>query len=57
LVLELDGSFTPVQSLHSRAGGRRHGVTTVLEIDGTLWATSKGGDEVLRIAIDQARVG
>lgn len=49
LVVELNADFTPVQSLHSRAGGRRHGVTSVLDLDGTLWATSKGGDEVLRV--------
>ena len=48
-VIELNSGFIPVQSLHSRAGGRRHGITSVLEIDGTLWATSKGGNEVLRI--------
>ncbi|WP_374384199.1 hypothetical protein [Dongia sp.] len=51
LVVELDRSFTPIQSFHSRAGGRRHGVTSVVELDGTLWATSKGGDEVLKIAL------
>lgn len=50
LVVEFSADFTPIQSLHSRAGGRRHGVTSVLEYDGQLWLTSKGGDEVLRIA-------
>lgn len=51
LLVELDRSFTPIQSLHSRAGGRRHGITSVVEVGGTLWATSKGGDEVLQIAL------
>jgi hypothetical protein len=55
LVVELNAQFIPVQSLHSRAGGRRHGVTSVLDIDGTLWATSKGGNEVLRITAKTGR--
>lgn len=49
LVVELNAQFTPIRSLHSRAGGRRHGITSILDVDGTLWATSKGGDEVLRV--------
>ncbi|MDY0873822.1 SMP-30/gluconolactonase/LRE family protein [Dongia rigui] len=53
LVVELDADFTPVQSLHSRAGGRRHGMTSVVEVGGVLWATSKGGDEVLKIDLAQ----
>ncbi len=47
LVVELDARFEAVQSLHSRAGGRRHGVTSVLEHEGKLWIASKGGNEVL----------
>ncbi|MFT4151111.1 MAG: hypothetical protein QM656_13015 [Paracoccaceae bacterium] len=49
LVVELSPDFVPVQSLHSRAGGRRHGVTSVLEREGVLWVAAKGGDEVLRL--------
>lgn len=53
MVVEFGPDFVPVQSLHSRAGGRRHGVTSVVEADGILWVASKGGDEVLRL--DAAR--
>ena len=49
LIIELNEQFTPMRSLHSRAGGRRHGITSVLDLNGELWATSKGGNEVLRI--------
>jgi hypothetical protein len=49
MAVELSDGFTPIQSLHSRAGGKRHGITSVLECDGELWLTSKGGDEVIRI--------
>lgn len=55
LVVELDSDFTPVQSLHSRAGGRRHGITSVIEADGVLWATSKGGNEVLKLELSHGR--
>jgi hypothetical protein len=53
MIIELDADFTPIQSLHSRAGGRRHGITSVVETGGVLWATSKGGDEVLKIDLAQ----
>jgi hypothetical protein len=56
LVIELDGNFVPLQSLHSRAGGRRHGITSALEFDGQLWLTAKGGDEVVRIELASAEV-
>jgi hypothetical protein len=55
LVIELNDSFEATRSLHSRAAGRRHGVTTAVEMAGELWVTSKGGDEVL--TIDLARRG
>ena len=47
LVVKLSAEFSPQQSLHSRAGGKRHGITAVLEHDACLWAASTGGDEVL----------
>jgi hypothetical protein len=49
LVLRLDAASQPVASLHSRAGGDRHGITSVLEIGGRLLATSKGGNLILSI--------
>lgn len=49
LVIELDRDFVPLQSLHSRAGGRRHGITSAAEIGGQLWLTAKGGDEIVMI--------
>lgn len=57
LVIELDGNFEAVRSMHSRAGGRRHGVTSAVERDGVLWVTSKGGDQVvaLDLGADEAK--
>jgi hypothetical protein len=47
LVVEVNENFVPIRSLHSRAGGRRHGITSAVESGGRLWLTSKGGDEVV----------
>lgn len=55
LVVELSPDFVPLQSLHSRAGGRRHGVTSVLEVAGTLWVAARGGNEVLRLDAGRGR--
>jgi len=51
LVVEFDASFEAIRSLHSRAAGRRHGITTAIEAKDELWMTSKGGDEVLKISL------
>ncbi|NVK34871.1 MAG: strictosidine synthase [Rhodobacteraceae bacterium] len=49
LVVALDENFIPVDSLHSRAGGRRHGITSAVEANGDLWLTGRGSGEVLRL--------
>lgn len=50
LVVRLDAVFAPVASLHSRANGRRHGVTSAIEVDGQLYAAAKGGGAVVTLA-------
>lgn len=42
LVARLDAAYRPVASLHSRANGRRHGVTSCLVFDGRLFFCAKG---------------
>jgi Strictosidine synthase len=54
LVARLDRAMQPVASFHSRANGRHHGVTSLLERGGQLIATAKGGDAVLGIALGRA---
>ncbi len=49
LVIILDRNFVPMASAHSRANGRRHGITTALEWRGDLIAVSKGNNELLKI--------
>ena len=55
LVVRLDAKFKPVSSIHSRANGRRHGVTSCIEIDGQVLATSKGGDVIVGFAASPQR--
>ncbi|MFA7437267.1 strictosidine synthase [Castellaniella sp.] len=47
LALYLDADLNPVHGKHSRADGRRHGITSLLEHEGTLYAASRGGDMIL----------
>jgi hypothetical protein len=51
LIARLDRNFQPQTSLHSRANGRRHGITSVVETNGRLLATSKGADVIVDIAL------
>ncbi len=53
LVIEVDERFVPVRSFHSRAGGKRHGITSALLQEGRLWLSSKGGQEIFAIALDE----
>jgi hypothetical protein len=52
LLVRLDESFRPVASFHSRADGKRHGITSAVEIGGRIIATSKGGDAVIALDAD-----
>lgn len=49
LVLRLDPQLRPAWSAHSRANGRRHGVTAVAESGGRLFAAAKGKGELLAL--------
>jgi hypothetical protein len=51
LVVRLSPDLTPLYSVHSRVGGRHHGVTAALEFDGALLALSKGSGRILRIPL------
>ena len=51
LLVRLDRNLRPVASFHSRANGRRHGITSVIERDRRVLVTSKGGDAILSLAV------
>ncbi len=52
LLVRLNKDLQPVASFHSRASGRRHGLTSAIEIGERVLAASKGGDAIL--ALDTA---
>ena len=49
LVVRLDEKMRPMASWHSRAGGTRHGVTSVTETDGRALAAVKGGNVIVEL--------
>jgi len=51
VVARFDGNGHAIESLHSRANGVRHGVTSCLVTGDTLLMTCKGGDVVVRAKI------
>ncbi len=53
LVLRLAPDLSPLYSLHSRVGGRHHGITAALEYQGNLLALSKGSGRIVRIPLPE----
>jgi hypothetical protein len=51
LLVRLDRNLRPVESFHSRANGRRHGITSAIEVDGRVLVTSKGGNAILSLPV------
>lgn len=57
LVVRIDGESDPQESFHSRADGRRHGITSCLEMNGRLLATAKGGNAIVSIPLNTTGAG
>jgi hypothetical protein len=55
LAVRLDEDYQPAFSFHSRADGSRHGIMSVVEADGRLYAASRGAGAV--VAIDLSGQG
>ncbi len=53
LIIRLDSNFQPVTSLHSRADGTRHGITSCIEHNGRLLMAVKGDGMVASYPIDR----
>lgn len=51
LVIRLGDDMHPRYSLHSRVGGRNHGITAAVEHADALFVLSKGAGRILRIAL------
>jgi hypothetical protein len=54
LIAKLSHDLLPEASLHSRANGNRHGITSIWEIDGALFATSQSTGGVFRVPTGEA---
>lgn len=57
LVVELDRHLQMTNSLHSRADGKRHGITSAAVVGDSLWVTSYGGDAILSLGEVQTSGG
>lgn len=51
LVIRLGANFLPLYSLHSRVGGRHHGITAVAETGEYLHVLSRGSGRILRLPL------
>jgi hypothetical protein len=51
LAVKLDAKLQPEASFHSRANGRRHGVTAVAESGSRVFAVSRGGGVILDVSV------
>lgn len=49
LIARCDGEMAPQESWHSRADGRMHGITSLCETAGAIYAASRGSGTLLRI--------
>jgi hypothetical protein len=54
LVARLDAAYRPFASFHSRANGRRHGVTACLAFQGRVYFVAKGDGVVASFADEEA---
>lgn len=57
LVVRIGDDFIPRYSLHSRVGGRHHGVNAVAQRGDELFVLSKGSGRILRLSVEQASQG
>ncbi len=51
LLVRLNAAMQPVASYHSRANGRRHGITSAVEAAGHVMAAARGGDVIIGMAV------
>jgi hypothetical protein len=56
LAVELDSSFAPVRSFHSRADGGRHGIVSVCEWGGEVAFASRGNGVVCALPRPQSNM-
>lgn len=55
LLVQLDLNFNPLASYHSRADGKRHGITSSVEVDGRVLVTSRGAGDIATLTTGAPR--
>jgi len=55
LLVRFDANLAPQYSLHSRVGGKNHGICAVAQVGDTLYALAKGSGRILKISIPKTR--
>lgn len=55
LAVRFDAARSPLMSVHSRVGGRNHGIVTTIERGGEVFALSKGAGRLLRLDLEAVR--
>ncbi|MEZ5674725.1 hypothetical protein SAMN06265173_103173 [Thalassovita litoralis] len=51
LVVRFDANLVPLYSMHSRVGGRNHGICATVQDGDTLYALSKGSGRILKLSV------
>lgn len=51
LVVRLNDDFIPIYSLHSRVGGRNHGIVAIAQNGDDLYVLSKGAGRILHLSV------
>ncbi|HEY8710049.1 MAG TPA: strictosidine synthase, partial [Burkholderiaceae bacterium] len=57
LVIRIGADFIPKYSLHSRVGGRHHGVVSIVQRGDELYVLSKGAGRILQLSVSAANLG
>ena len=56
LLIRLDAELMPLYSLHSRVGGKHHGIVAAVEHGGQLFVLSKGSGRILRVTLAELNI-
>lgn len=56
LLIRLDAELMPLYSLHSRVGGKHHGIVAAVEQGGQLFVLSKGSGRILRVTLAELNI-
>ena len=56
LLVRFNADMTPQYSLHSRVGGRHHGICAAAQVGDTLYALSRGSGRILKLSVPAIQI-